>query len=392
LPSEEQKSTVSGIRTDKDRAQKPKMKINTMKVRRRIVQTPEQIAANKDPQYPHIFDAHFHLENYRQQGISVAAFLNMMDNVGVAKSVLFGLPLRQTVLFDEQEGGHYYTDSDLPLYYYSGTDYYIAEQFRHLSSADKDRLYPMITGINPVDIGAVDDILKLLQIFPKTFVGIGELTVHKEIVTAKIAGEKPALYSEGLNKLFDFAGEVGLVCLLHNDIDTMMAKDDEVMPRYFDMLLQFFHNHRDTEIIWAHCGLGRYVTFDDKYIPLLDQLLATCPNVKVDIAWDEVAKYIVKNSQTIHDWSTIVCKYPDRFLYGSDLIAPRDARYVKTFNHYKPLLDELPQEVAHAVLYGNAQRIFEEAKKRVNQWAENYIPGPGIIYEKADAGSSHATL
>src|SRR5206468_1580852 len=76
--------------------------VNALKVRRRIIQTQEQLEAHKDKKYPYIFDAHFHVENYRQQGVSVAAFLNMMDNVGLAKAVLFGLPLRQTVLFDEQ--------------------------------------------------------------------------------------------------------------------------------------------------------------------------------------------------------------------------------------------------------------------------------------------------
>lgn len=366
--------------------------VDAMKVRKRIIQTPEQLAAHKDKEYPFIFDSHFHVENYRQQGVSVAAFLNMMDNVGLAKAVLFGLPLRQTVLYDELEGGHYYTDSDLPLYYYSGTDYYLAEQYRHLSAADKERLYPMITGINPVDVGAVDDIIRLLQIFPNTFVGVGEITVHKEIVTAKIAGEKPALYSKGLNKIFDFAGRTGLVCLLHNDIDTMMAKDETEMPRYFEMLLSFFQTHKHTQIIWAHCGLGRYVTFDDKYIPLLDHLLETCPNVHVDIAWDEVAKYIVKNSQTIKDWNAIICKYPDRFLYGSDLIAPRDSRYVKTFNHYKPLLDTLPKAVAQAVVYGNAERIFERARKAVNQWTEFNVPKPGIVYETLEGNDTNVSI
>lgn len=356
-----------------------------LKARKRIVLSDERILANKDKQYPYIFDSHFHVENYRQQGISVAGLLNMMDNVGIDKSVLFGLPLRQTVLSEEHNGGHYYTDSDLSLYYYSGTDYYIAEQYQHLSDTDKERLYPMITGINPVDVGAVDDIVRLLQIFPKTFVGIGEITVHKEVVTAKIAGEKPMLYSEGLHKIFDFAGEVGLVCLLHNDIDTMMAKDDEEVPRYFARLLRFFHTHKKTQIIWAHCGLGRYVTFDEKHLPLLDKLLATCPNVKVDIAWDEVAKYIVKNSQTISDWSALIQKYPTRFLYGSDLIAPKDAKYIKTFNKYKPLLDTLPSDVVYALLYGNSVRIFDRARARVHKWTKDNLPSPRIIYETEDS-------
>jgi len=363
---------------------KEKSSIPTLHARKRVILSKEKLLANKDLKYPEIFEAHFHIENYRHQGISIPAMLNMMDRIGISRSVLFGLPLRQTITSSELKGGHYYTDSDLPLYYYSGTDYYIAEQYRHLSPVDKERLYPLITGINPIDIGAVDDIMRLLQVFPKTFVGIGEITIHKEIVTAKIAGEKPAIVSEGLSNIFNFAAEVGLVCLLHNDIDTIMAKTDEEMPRYFELLLNFFIEHKNTHIIWAHCGLGRYVPFDDKHIPLLDEMLHYCPNVRVDIAWDEVAKYIVKNSETLRQWSQLICKYPDRFLYGSDLIAPRDARYIKTFNHYKPLLDILPPDVAHAVVYDNAKNLFDRARKNVNQWTDRTIPPPGIIYEQAE--------
>lgn len=366
--------------------------INALKERRRIIQSHEQLASHRDKYYPQIFDAHFHVEDYLQQGISVAAFLNMMDNVGLTKAVLFGLPLRQTVLSNELEGGRYYTDSDLPLYYFSGTDHYIAEQYRQLSNGDKEKLYPMITGINPADVGAIDDIMRLLQIYPKTFVGIGEITVHKEIVTAKIAGEKPSLLSEGLNKIFDLAGRVGLVCLLHSDIDTMMAKDDEEMPRYFELLLEVFKSHKHTQIIWAHCGLGRYVTFDDKYLPLLDRMLDSCPNVCVDISWDEVAKYLVRNEQSIKDWAAIIRKYEDRFLYGSDLIAPSDSTYRKTFKQYRPLLYELPRPVAQSLVYGNALRIFERARQNVTVWTELNLPSPGIVYEKAEhADMPHVT-
>jgi predicted TIM-barrel fold metal-dependent hydrolase len=390
LDEMDEKDSVAKIPPESE-SSKEKSSILTFQARKRILLSKANNLANKDMRYPNIFDSHFHIENYRHQGISVPAMLNMMDRIGISKSLLFGLPLRQTVLTSEQKGGNYYTDSDLPLYYYSGTDYYLAEQYRHLSQTDKERLYPMITGINLVDVGAVDDIMRLLQIYPKTFIGIGEITVHKEIVTAKIAGEKPALVSEGLNNIFDFAGEVGLVCLLHNDIDTMMAKNDEEMPRYFELLLHFFRAHSNTQIIWAHCGLGRYVKFDDKHIPLLDKILDTCPNVSVDIAWDEVAKYIVRNSETISQWSQIICKYQDRFLYGSDLIAPRDARYIKTFNHYKPLLDILPADVAQAVVYDNALALFDYARKRVNEWTERTIPPPGITYETAESNNTPMT-
>ena len=47
----------------------------------------------------------------------------------------------------------------------------------------------MITGFNPADMYAADHIRRVLQTFPGVFSGIGEFTIHKEFVSAKVAGE-----------------------------------------------------------------------------------------------------------------------------------------------------------------------------------------------------------
>ena len=54
--------------------------------------------------------------------------------------------------------------------------------------------------------------------------GIGEFTIHKEFVSAKIPGEVASLQNPALDRLFDFAAQVGLVVLIHNDIDVPFAK------------------------------------------------------------------------------------------------------------------------------------------------------------------------
>ena len=46
----------------------------------------------------------------------------------------------------------------------------------------------MITGFNPADMYAADHIRRVLETFPGVFTGIGEFTIHKEFVSAKIAG------------------------------------------------------------------------------------------------------------------------------------------------------------------------------------------------------------
>ena len=44
------------------------------------------------------------------------------------------------------------------------------------------------TGFNPADMYAVDHIRRVLETYPGVFTGIGEFTIHKEFVSAKVAG------------------------------------------------------------------------------------------------------------------------------------------------------------------------------------------------------------
>ena len=45
-------------------------------------------------------------------------------------------------------------------------------------------------------------------------------------------------------------------------------------------------------------------------------------NLHFDISWDETAKYIVKTPALIKNAATLTNNYPDRFLLGTDEVAP----------------------------------------------------------------------
>ena len=108
----------------------------------------------------------------------------------VGRSTLFGIPLQQQ--WSYANSGNfaptYYLHSDAPLYYYSFTDAYIASVYKALTPAEQARFDPMITGFNPADMYGVDHIRRVLQVFPGVFTGIGEFSIHKEFVSAKIVG------------------------------------------------------------------------------------------------------------------------------------------------------------------------------------------------------------
>lgn len=166
----------------------------------------------------------------------------------------------------------------------------------------------MISGFNPADMYATDHIRRVLQTFPGVFSGIGEFTIHKEFVSAKVAGDTASLLNPALDKILDFAAEVGLVVIIHNDMDVPLAKEG-LQPVYLEQMKALLRRHPNTTIIWAHTGLGRVVRPIKNHAAHLAEILSdpAFRNVYFDISWDEVAKYIVatpESAQIAADLST----------------------------------------------------------------------------------------
>jgi predicted TIM-barrel fold metal-dependent hydrolase len=328
-------------------------------------------------------DSHFHLTNYVQEGPSVGDFLKIMGT-RVSRSTLFGIPLQQTWSY-ENSGNYaptYYLQSDAPLYYYSFTDAFIAMAYRALSPQERSRFDPMITGFNPADMYAADHIRRVLRTFPGVFSGIGEFTIHKEFVSAKIAGEVASLTNPALDRILDLAGEAGLVVLIHNDMDMPFAKPG-AEPVFLAQMKAVLRRHPKTTIIWAHMGLGRIVRpvqasasapateRNPSYGIIVEGILSdsTLRHVYFDISWDEVAKYILATPETIRRSADMINRYPDRFLFGSDVVAPRDtASYFGVFNSYQPLWALLTPEASAKVRKGNYERLFDAARRKVRAW------------------------
>ncbi|MET0294662.1 MAG: amidohydrolase family protein [Phenylobacterium sp.] len=316
-------------------------------------------------------DSHFHLTNYVQEGITVADLLRLMGD-RVCRSTLFGIPLQQ--MWSYRESGDaaptYYLEADAPLYYYSFTDAATAMAYRSLPPADQARLDPMIVGFNPADMYAADHVRRVLTTFPGVFSGIGEFSVHKEFVSPKIAGGGATLGDPALDRLLDFAGEVGLVAILHNDMVRPFAKDAKVRG-YFDQLTALYARHPQTTIIWAHMGLGRVVAPVKSEIAYLEAILRdpAMRNVYFDISWDEVAKYVVQSDETAQATADMINRHPDRFLFGTDVVAPSSPQaYFAVYEMYRPLWTRLTPQAREQVLKGNYQRLFDAARLKVRAW------------------------
>jgi predicted TIM-barrel fold metal-dependent hydrolase len=320
-------------------------------------------------------DGHLHLTNYVQEGTDIHSFLNMMGTK-VGRVALFGIPLQQEWSYPNSGdfAPTYYLQSDAPLYYYSFTDAYIAMAYRSLTKEQQARLDPMITGFNPADMYAVDHIRRVLQTFPGVFSGIGEFTIHKEFVSAKVAGETASLLNPALDRILDFAAEVGLVVLIHNDMDVPFAKTGS-KPAYLSQMESLLKRHPRTTIIWAHLGMGRVVRPVTQHAATIEAILKDPQfnHVYFDISWDEVAKYLVATPESVRITADLINRYPDRFLFGTDEVAPKNQQqYLKVYYQYDPLWKSLNKEAIDKVRKDNYERIFDHARESVRAWERTH--------------------
>jgi len=325
---------------------------------------------------PELNDVHFHLTNYIQQGTDIHDFLNIMGTK-VGRVALFGIPLQQE--WSYQNSGDfaptYYLQTDAPLYYYSFTDAYIAMAYRSLSKEQQARFDPMITGFNPADMYGVDHIRRVLLTFPGVFSGIGEFSIHKEFVSAKVAGETASLSNPALDLILDFAAEAGLVVLIHNDMDVPFAKPG-VEPVYLAQMKSMLKRHPQNTIIWAHTGMGRIVRPVTNHAAVIEAILKNSEfsHVYFDISWDEVAKYLLATPESTKIAADLINRYPDRFLFGTDEVAPTSQeKYLRVYEQYRPLWSLLNKDASEKVRKENYDRIFDRARQKVRAWEQSHV-------------------
>jgi predicted TIM-barrel fold metal-dependent hydrolase len=97
-----------------------------------------------------------------------------------------------------------------------------------------------------------------------------------------------------------------------------------------------------------------------------------------DISWNEVAKYLVSTPQAVQNAASTINRFPDRFLFGTDEVAPADQEsYLRVYYQYQPVWDALTPEAREKVRKGNYERLFDAARKKVRAWEKANIKGRG---------------
>ena len=271
----------------------------------------------------------------------------MGDEVG--RSTLFGIPLQQT--WSHENTGDfaptYYLQTDAPLYYYSFTDAFIAMAYRSLHAGGAGALRPDDHRLQPRrHVRGRPHPARAADLPGRLLAGSASSPIHKEFVSAKVAGETASLTNPALDRILDFAAEAGLVVILHNDIDMPFAEagagartacaDEGPLPA----------SPEDHDHLGAHRarpggapGAGSSSASDRRTGESCSDP-ATCAHVYFDISWDEVAKYVVATPEAIAaDGRRASTSYPDRFLFGTDDVAPTDqATYLQVYQHVRAAL------------------------------------------------------
>ena len=314
-----------------------------------------------------IADVHLHTRNYIQKGITLKQTYSILASKNVKRAAVFGIPLQQRWDMETGISPSYYLHDDQSLYYYSAIDALIASEYLALDNEKKKMFDPMIVGFNPTDGRATDHIKNMLLSFPGVFSGIGEFSIKKEVVSSKIAGGAANIEDPALGKILDFAAQTGLVVILHCDVDAMISHNKE-KPTFLKALDKLFKKHSKTKIIWAHSGLGRYVKAREKHTLWLNSLLKRHSNLFIDISWDVVAKQFFKGNALSNQWKSILTKYSNRILFGSDVVSPTSQKYENILKLYDKIWRELPDTAVKNITYRNYKKLFNEARAKVRSW------------------------
>jgi hypothetical protein len=107
------------------------------------------------------------------------------------------------------------------------------------------------------------------------------------------------------------------------------------------------------------------------HVEIVEQMLgdAALRHVHFDISWDEVAKYAIRTPETIARVAEMLNRFPDRFLFGTDTVAPPGpGPYFAVFDMWAPVFKQLTPEASAKVRKRNYEQIFDEGRRRARAW------------------------
>jgi predicted TIM-barrel fold metal-dependent hydrolase len=292
-------------------------------------------------------DCHLHLVDFLQRTEGIKAVIDAMDRSGVDHALISGMPFVKKWEGVEPIKPEYYLEDDGRCYWYSATDVLVGRAVESLPRKDRGRLHPFICGFNATDRNAVDHIRRMIEWFPGLWKGIGEVMGRHDDLTALTYGEPGRANHIALDPVYELAAEYDLPVSIHNNISSVWKRD----PIYLKEMEEALSRHPKTRFIWCHAGVSRRVV-----VPTLPQelrrMLATYPNLYIDLSWVLFEDYLVKEHRPVQEWVSLIESFPTRFMIGSDKVG-KFGNYPDEMLKFNTLLDALQPETARKVARDN---------------------------------------
>jgi len=77
----------------------------------------------------------------------------------------------------------------------------------------------------------------------------------------------------------------------------------------------------------------------------------------------------VASPEAIASTAAMLNKYPDRFLFGTDNVAPADqATQLRVYDMWDPIWQRLTPEASRKIRLENYERLFDAARVKVRAW------------------------
>jgi hypothetical protein len=181
--------------------------------------------------------------------------------------------------------------------------------------------------------------------------GPGELATWTRdgTVVAYLMSRYRAGVHRGIGEFHLGPGEAELPVV--RQVVAMAVRDDLVLHAHADAraVEELLRIDPRARVLWAHAGMGESAASVGALVDRYPQLL-------VELA---LRSDVASNGELDPEWRALFLRHPDRFMYGTDTWVPeRWNALVDSAESARAWLRDLPDGVARAIAYGNAQRVF----------------------------------
>ncbi|EKE27118.1 MAG: amidohydrolase 2 [uncultured bacterium (gcode 4)] len=317
-----------------------------------------------------MIDSHIHVINFIQETEGLEKLIYYMDKANIKKWVIFWMPLKKMWWEHEKKSPEYYLDDDNECYYYSYTDWIVAEEYNKLNNEQKERFYPLICWFNPNDINWIKHIENMFNFYPWVFRWIWEILLRHDDLTFLTQWEASRLNNKALFPVLEFATQYDLPVLIHNNISAPWVSDH---PKYLYELESVLSEFPKTKIIFAHCWVSRRV-YAPYYKNMIKRLLDEYPSLYLDYSWSVFEEIIAKNEKSLTEWTKLTEDYSERILIWSDILW-KDFHKIWYINYkFNKLLEGLSEKARENITTKNAELLFWNNKNKVENKQKRKYP------------------